>query len=1173
MPVSVGANTITFSATSTLTVTIKSISLVSTIDNTQAIVVSNSNWFTNGTGATAVTVFNATLYTGSYSLNVNTDYGYVDFGSLVNVSFPVSVITNTQQMSFNGGSFTVQANYVSPASYITLNGLKGSIISRTDSEVVYTVPPLLTTATQTAFSIGKVTLIDNKMFTPISDTDPATTNVKLAFDGLTTTNYGSTNAQCYLGVDAGSGVKVSANRFRFFPNLMWTNVGKIILQAEFQGSDDLSSWTTLAIVDQTVHTGWNVIKSNSSTPYRYLRFKHNSTSNCSIAEFQVYGILYSTTSATLSSTPTDVILVDGFNTKTFSAGVDYQQTKTPIVNSVSPRYGDVAGGYTLTLTGVYLDAGTASIKIDGVDCPVASATATTVVCNVAARLTTPTIDNTFTVSIGPSSAILKDIFLYVLKWSSAATWGVDTPPVDYDLVYVPKGTTLLVDQDTPILEGIAVEGGRLVFSDDMDLKVQAGHITMNGGHFIAGTATHPHTHKLEFVMYGGYYGKQMPMFGNKGIGCMNCKFEMYGTPRPVTWSKITATINVGDSQLTVADTVDWAVGEEIVVASTSFVHQEAEVRKITAINGSTITVNATFQYKHVSVVEDYSGDKLAMQAEVGLLTRNIKMHGESESEMKQYGSHLMLSGNSVNGFEGYVGYTEFYHCGQPQILGRYCIHFHMIGDIPDSFARGNAVHDSFARIVTIHGVHYLTVEDNVGYRVKGHNVFVEDGIETHNLIKHNLVISSLQTTRMLQTDTSVASFWVTNPTNDFIGNVAAGSDFYGIWYELKEHPDGPSATNDVCPMGNPLGTVSNNIAHSNLRFGLRIFILASRLYPCDPVRNNTDPNDPWSSNPSQPSVFQNFTIYKNLEDGVLSEETGNVIFDNFIIAENYHAGVEFYIANMTKEPPALINSVIIGMSTTNAHPNTSNYTNGMSAAITGRTGTYKLSNIKFHNFPAGSVLFQTCRFCDNLLKYTNLGTEVELDRLTFTNVSGKYLFMIGLKRDIVRDLDGSLSQAFDGLTRASGTVVHGFPHIAAYNNADCPPPSTGTDWDTSVMCGPSLTLRRVFIANLIDKQLFNAQLMKVVQFNSINDTLDPNATLSSTLYTAVTARLIQTNNMESKNQAYAYSLPYILGRIYNVWWGTGIEFTHLALVSDPNYLVTEPGIIFKFNYTENRELF
>jgi hypothetical protein len=137
---------------------------------------------------------------------------------------------------------------------------------------------------------------------------------------------------------------------------------------------------------------------------------------------------------------------------------------------------------------------------------------------------------------------------------------------------------------------------------------------------------------------------------------------------------------------------------------------------------------------------------------------------------------------------------------------------------------------------------------------------------------------------MLQTDTSVASFWITHPTNDFVDNVAAGSDFYGIWYEIKEHPDGPSATLDVCPMGNALGNVTNNTAHSNIRFGLRIFILAARLYPCDPVRNDSDPNDPWAYNPSQESLFSNFTVYKNLEDGVLSEETGNVVFDNFIVA-------------------------------------------------------------------------------------------------------------------------------------------------------------------------------------------------------------------------------------------------------------------------------------------------
>ena len=580
--------------------------------------------------------------------------------------------------------------------------------------------------------------------------------------------------------------------------------------------------------------------------------------------------MQSSTTPTLTSQNVDVIYKDGFNTQTFSNAIEFRQDHTATVTGVSPRYGDIAGGYTLTITGTNLNNAAATITIDGIDCPVASSTATQITCTVGARASSYTMDNTFSVMVGPSAAVLQDTFLYVLKWSSAATWGVDIPPVANDLIYVTKGTTLMVDQDTPILEGIAVEGGTLVFSDDLDLTVQAGFIIMNGGKFIAGTEKHPHTHKLTFIMHGGYYGKQMPMFGNKAIGCKNCKFSMYGNPRTKTWTSLDATVNPGDTTLTVMDTVDWIVGEEIVVASTSFVHEEAERFTITAIAGKTITLNKSFVYKHVSEVEQHGSDFLEMRAEVGLLTRNIKMMGDSSSESSSYGSHLMLTGQMVNGFEGHIAYSEFTNCGQPQILGRYCTHFHMAGDIPTSFSRGNSVHDSFARVITIHGVHHLTVEDNVGYNVKGHNYFVEDGIETHNVIRNNLAISSVQTTRMLQTDTSTASFWITNPTNDVTGNHAAGGDFYGMWYELKEHPDGPSATMDVCPQGNPLGTVSGNVAHSNKRFGLRIFILASRRFPCEPTRDDTDPNDPWQYNPSSQSVFSNFTVYKNLEDGVLA---------------------------------------------------------------------------------------------------------------------------------------------------------------------------------------------------------------------------------------------------------------------------------------------------------------
>ena len=73
-------------------------------------------------------------------------------------------------------------------------------------------------------------------------------------------------------------------------------------------------------------------------------------------------------------------------------------------------------------------------------------------------------------------------------------------------------------------------------------------------------------------MYGNYYGKQQPMFGNKGIGCVNCKFSMYGKPRIPTWTTISATISPGESSVTLSEDVDWQIGDTILVAATSFYH-------------------------------------------------------------------------------------------------------------------------------------------------------------------------------------------------------------------------------------------------------------------------------------------------------------------------------------------------------------------------------------------------------------------------------------------------------------------------------------------------------------------------------------------------------------------------------------------------------------------------
>ena len=62
------------------------------------------------------------------------------------------------------------------------------------------------------------------------------------------------------------------------------------------------------------------------------------------------------------------------------------------------------------------------------------------------------------------------------------------------------------------------------------------------------------------------------MFGNKGIGCLECKFSIYGIPRYPVWTDLSSTIEPGGSIIEVSQVVDWKIGEEIVIASTSFLH-------------------------------------------------------------------------------------------------------------------------------------------------------------------------------------------------------------------------------------------------------------------------------------------------------------------------------------------------------------------------------------------------------------------------------------------------------------------------------------------------------------------------------------------------------------------------------------------------------------------------
>lgn len=69
----------------------------------------------------------------------------------------------------------------------------------------------------------------------------------------------------------------------------------------------------------------------------------------------------------------------------------------------------------------------------------------------------------------------------------------------------------------------------------------------------------------------------------------------------------------------------------------------------------------------------------------------------------------MVHGRNDEGTLARIENVEFRYTGQPRIMGRYTVHFHMLGDSPGSYVRNIKVHEAYARVVAIHATSYLKV--------------------------------------------------------------------------------------------------------------------------------------------------------------------------------------------------------------------------------------------------------------------------------------------------------------------------------------------------------------------------------------------------------------------------------------------------------------------------------
>ena len=238
------------------------------------------------------------------------------------------------------------------------------------------------------------------------------------------------------------------------------------------------------------------------------------------------------------------VTIDGLSTTVNSLTVSYDSSMTTALNSISPRFGNVKGGNTITFTGTNFDADHTkyTILIDNVACVPTSASTTFVKCTAGKR---PGIYEkpTLSLSISDKGMIAtKDlVYRYMNLWSDDDTWGGEFAPVEGESVYVPKGLHLLVDVDaTPILNAVIVEGSLVFPPNDADANhlrtFDAHYVFVNGGYLEVGTEEFPYTSKLVITMYGNKQSPEIPIYGNKCIAIRNGVLDMHGAPRNPTWT-------------------------------------------------------------------------------------------------------------------------------------------------------------------------------------------------------------------------------------------------------------------------------------------------------------------------------------------------------------------------------------------------------------------------------------------------------------------------------------------------------------------------------------------------------------------------------------------------------------------------------------------------------------
>lgn len=335
----------------------------------------------------------------------------------------------------------------------------------------------------------------------------------------------------------------------------------------------------------------------------------------------------------------------------------------------------------------------------------------------------------------------------VLRWSDPVTWS-GQPPQPRDVVRVPAGRTLLIDQDIHVA---ALEIAGTVLFERRDIAVRAGGILVHAsGVLRAGSAADPFAQRLTFTLDGSPATDLIDGLGSRFLAAVDGgTIELYGARR-IGWAVLGATAAPGAVVARMAEAVDWAAGERIVLASGGVDLPLVEERTIVSVtrDGLQLTLDRPLNHRHLGCHAPVWGALPGAIGKVALLSRSIVVQGDDDSRQLNYGAHCLIAGHApgeplfeqARGSVGRFHGVEFRRVGQFNRIGRYPLHWHHNGAAGEGALLDCVIHQSYQRGVVVIGSRAVRLHGNTVYRPYGHGFIVDQADDTARILTSNLTI-------------------------------------------------------------------------------------------------------------------------------------------------------------------------------------------------------------------------------------------------------------------------------------------------------------------------------------------------------------------------------------------------------------------------------------------------